>query len=93
MSEITVTPLDDRHFRVQLRKGDVTTTHRVAVPAAMVDNLGLADVDPDLLVRESMAFLLEREPATSILPEFALSDIQRYFDDYFDELPRRVGAA
>ena len=93
MSEITVTPMDDRHFRVELREGDVSTTHRVAVPPTMVDDLGLTDVDPELLVRESMAFLLEREPATSVLPEFALSDIQRYFDDYYDELTRRVGAA
>jgi hypothetical protein len=93
MSEITVTPIDDGHFGVELREGDVTTNHRVAVPAAMVDDLGLGDVDRDVLVRESMAFLLEREPATSILSEFALSDIQRYFDDYYDELPRRVGAS
>ena len=92
MSEITVTPMDDRHYGVQLREGDVTTTHRVAVPPAMVEDLGLTDVDPDVLVRESMAFLLEREPATSILPEFALSDIQRFFDDYYDELARRVHA-
>ncbi len=93
MSEITVTPIDDRHFGVELREGDVSTNHRVAVPSTMVDDLGLADVEPDVLVRESMAFLLEREPATSIMSEFALSDIQRYFDDYYDELTRRVGTS
>ena len=93
MSEITVTPMDERHFGVELREGDQTTTHKVAVPPEMVDDLGLGDVEPDVLVRESMAFLLEREPATSILPEFALSDISRFFDDYYDELTRRVGAA
>ena len=93
MSEITVTPMDDRHFGVELREGDVTTSHKVAVPPEMVEDLGLTDVDPDVLVRESMAFLLEREPATSIMSEFALSDIQGFFDDYYDELSRRVGAA
>ena len=34
------------------------------------------------LVRDSVAFLLEREPKESILKEFDLSVIQRYFPDY-----------
>jgi hypothetical protein len=34
------------------------------------------------LVRDSFAFLLGREPKESILKEFDLSVIQRYFPDY-----------
>jgi hypothetical protein len=34
------------------------------------------------LVADSFAFLLEREPKASILNEFDLSVIQRYFPDY-----------
>jgi hypothetical protein len=34
------------------------------------------------LVADSFAFLLEREPKESILKEFDLSVIQRYFPDY-----------
>ncbi len=34
------------------------------------------------LVADSFAFLLEREPRASILKEFDLSVIQRYFPDY-----------
>jgi hypothetical protein len=41
-------------------------------------------------VRESFAFLLEREPAASILPEFSLAIISRYFPEYADELPDRL---
>ncbi|HEX2275199.1 MAG TPA: hypothetical protein VHG90_15130 [Acidimicrobiales bacterium] len=92
MSEITVTPFDDGAFGVEIRQGDVTTNHRVTVPEGMVDELGLEDIEPDVLVRQSVDFLLEREPPTSILPEFALSDIQKYFGEYYDELRRRVGA-
>jgi hypothetical protein len=33
-------------------------------------------------VKRSFEFLLEREPNTSILPEFDLSVIQRYFPEY-----------
>lgn len=92
MSEITVTALDGGAFGVEVREGDVQTSHRVTVPPDMVEDLGLGEVDPEVLVRESVHFLLEREPATSILPEFALSDIQGYFDEYYEELARRVGA-
>ena len=92
MSEITVTALDDGAFGVEIRQGDVTTNHRVTVPEGMVDELGLEDIEPDVLVRQSVDFLLEREPPTSILPEFALSDIQKYFGEFYDELRRRGGA-
>ena len=46
--------------------------------------------DPERLVRASFEFLLEREPASSILAEFELSDIARYFPEYWDELARRL---
>ncbi|MEZ5397399.1 MAG: hypothetical protein R2724_32110 [Bryobacterales bacterium] len=38
--------------------------------------------DPALLVERSFEFLLEREPNTSILSQFDLSVIQRYFPEY-----------
>jgi hypothetical protein len=38
--------------------------------------------DMDRLVRETFAFLLEREPRTAILPRFDLSDVSRYFSEY-----------
>jgi hypothetical protein len=42
-------------------------------------------------VRESFAFLLEREPASSILPDFSLAITSRYFPEYGDELSERLG--
>ena len=92
MSDITVRALDENTYAVELREGDTTTNHRVTVPPDMVEDLGLGAVDLEVLVRESMAFLLEREPPTSVLQEFSLSDIQGYFSEYYDELARRVGA-
>lgn len=46
----------------------------------------------ETLVRRSFDFLLEREPATSILPRFELSAIQRYFPEFDREIRRRDGA-
>ena len=91
MADITVTPLGDDRYRVAIVDGEVSTDHEVRVPADLVDGLGLGDVDPERLVRESIEFLLEREPPTSIMSEFALSDIRRFFDDYDDEITARVG--
>ncbi len=91
MTDIAITAMEPGHFGVQVSEGDETTSHRVAVPPGMVDDLGLGDVDGETLVRESFSFLLEREPATSIMREFALSDIAKFFDDYYDELRRRLG--
>jgi hypothetical protein len=58
----------------------------------MLDELDLGRVEAEDVVRESFRFLLEREPSTSILPEFSLDDISRYFPDYFQELPKRLSA-
>ncbi len=56
----------------------------------MVDELDLGAVEPAELVRESIEFLLEREPSTSILPEFSLDEISSYFPEYTDELTARL---
>ncbi len=90
MSEITVTEMGPGEFGVQVREGDLTTSHRVSVPETFLDDLLLGDEDQARVVRESFAFLLEREPATSILPEFALPTISGYFPEYPDELRRRL---
>ncbi len=90
MSEITLNRQDEATYEVELRDGGEATTHKVTVPPDMIDELGLGDVDRDRLVRESMEFLLEREPPSSVLPEFALTDIQRYFSEYYEEIKRRL---
>jgi hypothetical protein len=89
MSEIDVTAMEPGYFGVQVTEGDTTTSHRVRVPDDLAD-VGLPEADPEQLVRESFAFLLEREPATSILQEFSLDDISGYFPEYPEEIGRRL---
>jgi hypothetical protein len=90
MSTIEVTALGPHEFGVEVTDSKQVTNHRVRVPPAMIDELRLGGVDPGTLVRASFEFLLEREPATSILREFALSDITRFFKEYPDEIRRRM---
>jgi hypothetical protein len=88
---ITITPMEPDWFGVQLEEGDTTTSHRVHVPSGLLEDLGLADAERERIIRESFAFLLEREPPSSILGEFSLDVIPRYFPEYYDELRRRLG--
>lgn len=81
MAEIAVTPRGAREFDVVV---DGTSRHRVTVPERFGDE-GLERV-----VRLSFEFLLEREPASSIMREFSLDVIRRYFPEYEEELPRRL---
>ena len=89
MADIKISPLALRVFRVEVRDGQRETTHQVTVPERLGERLELRD-DLERVVRESFRFLLEREPATSILAQFSLSDISRYFPDYPSELERRL---
>ncbi len=75
---------------MEVTDGAETTAHRVIVPPTLLDDWGLDDDDAEAVVRESFAFLLEREPAGSILPEFSLAIISRYFPEYAEELPGRL---
>lgn len=90
MTAIQVTPTDaPRVYDVELDTGGQPSRHRVTVPTDL-DRAGLPDAEPERLVRESMAFLLEREPASAILDEFELPLIARYFPEYPQELQRRL---
>lgn len=82
--------MEDGAYGVVVSEGGATTSHRVRVPDAMLDDLGLRDADPEAVVRESFEFLLEREPASSILGDFALDRIAHYFPEYYDELRARL---
>ena len=88
MGRVEVSELQPGVYGVHIP--DAGTEHRVTVPASVLEDLGIADADPETVVRESFAFLLEREPATSILPEFSLEVIATYFPEWSAELPRRL---
>lgn len=90
MAEISITSMGPREFGVQVRESDLETSHRVTVPQDLIDDLQLDEDDLEPVVRESFEFLLEREPPSSILDEFSLNDISRYFPEYSEELTRRL---
>lgn len=88
MSDITVVPTGSREFDVTVE--DSGTEHHVTVPEGLIEDLSLPEDDLEKVVRESFEFLLEREPASSIMPEFSLDVIPTYFPEYEEELPKRL---
>jgi hypothetical protein len=88
MPDIVIRSVGDCEFDVEVNDHGRHTTHHVTVPEQLVEEFRLHDVER--LVRESFEFLLEREPASSILSRFSLSDIARYFPEYGQELARRL---
>jgi hypothetical protein len=90
MADITVTSLRSHEFEVQVHEGDRTTRHHVTVSTSLIHELRLPEDDLAKVVRESFTFLLEREPASSILSNFSLDVISHYFPEYKKELPKRL---
>jgi hypothetical protein len=90
MTSVQVTPMEPDTYGVLVEEGDTRTSHRVRVPAALLEDLAMTDVDPLVIVEESFGFLLDREPATSILESFSLDDVPKHFPDFYDELRARL---
>jgi hypothetical protein len=97
VSEIDVrceTAGDGRRCRVVVSDQRGASTYDVDVPVAGPFLASLlpdpAFDDTERLVRETFAFLLEREPRSSILARFDLPVVERYFPDYPAEMRRRL---
>lgn len=83
---VLVARQSDGNFAVRVRNGKAETSHVVSVPSGLEADLGLEGTVGEALVRASFAFLLDREPASSILPKFSLDVISRYFPEYRREI-------
>jgi hypothetical protein len=101
MSHVTVRHLGPHEFAVQIAESDahgnapaaLPTSHRVRVDERVLDDLGIIDPDRSeeaALVRQSVEFLLEREPATSIGNDFELSDVTTRYEEYLTEIATRL---
>ena len=90
MTTMRVVAMAPGEYGVEVEEGNGTTGHKVRLPPTFLDDLLLTDADEERIVRETFGFLLEREPATSILPEFSLDDVSRYFPEFPEELQRRL---
>lgn len=75
---------------VTVTEGTASTRHRVCIPGADLERLA-PGATAEALARASFTFLLDREPKESILREFDITAIARYFPEYDREIRRIVG--
>jgi hypothetical protein len=78
---ISVKPLDSNTFEVTV-ESRTTTIHIVTVDQTYAQKLTGGQIPTAQLIERSFEFLLEREPNTSILRQFDLPVIGRYFPEY-----------
>ncbi|MGH2707758.1 MAG: hypothetical protein ACRDJF_04940 [Actinomycetota bacterium] len=81
MADINITPLEGAAFRVEVREGPSSSIHEVSVSPQTLEQVGWSGA-PDDLIRCSFEFLLEREPKESILRQFEVGLIARYFPEW-----------
>ncbi len=87
---INVVKKKEGEFRVTISEGTGQTSHTVTVSPDYYQKLTGGNVSAEGLVRRSFEFLLQREPKESILSEFDLPVIARYFPDYEREIKKRL---
>lgn len=87
---IEIEKLGDEEFRVRVIEGSTQSSHRVALTPQVLQRLTDGKTSAEELVRRSFEFLLEHEPQESILSEFKLEVIARYFPQYEREIKRRL---
>ena len=80
-AQISVESSGGSVYRVVVTQGNSKTTHDVTVTPEDIARYAPGST-PGRLLEASFEFLLEREPATSILSRFALPVIERYFPEY-----------
>jgi hypothetical protein len=89
-ARIEVEKVKDGEFRVRVMEGRSESTHRVRVSEGDYRRLSQGKIEAEELIRRSFVFLLAREPKESILAEFDLSVIGRYFPEYERELNSEI---
>ena len=87
-ARIEITKLDEQRYTVVVSDGVGRSSHLVTIAPTYCQKLLGGRASPEELLRRSFEFLLAREPKESILAEFDLAVIQRYFPEYQREIRR-----
>ena len=90
VAKIAIEPGGQSSYRVTVDDGGRRTTHTVTVTSQDLDRYAPAGTTAERLLEASFEFLLEREPASSILSTFGLPVIERYFPEYPREIRKRM---
>ena len=89
-ADLEITAADRHVYDVTItHRSGVTTRHRVSVPEPMMADLGVSAAQEPLLVRATLVYLLEHDPAA--VPEtFTLDEVGDALPDYRDDIVTRL---
>jgi hypothetical protein len=79
---------DPLAFEVIVQEGKGETRHQVTISRQVLQRLTSGKHAPEALIEAAFRFLLDREPKESILGNFDVTVISRYFPEFERELPR-----
>ena len=85
MAEIVTQAVEKQVYEAEVTVDGRHYAYRVSVPDDLIERVGAG---PAAIVRATIAFLLDREPPTSIMDRFDCSVVEGYFPEYETELPR-----
>ena len=91
-STIEVTKSGPGKFRVTVKETGSQTTHLVSLKPEDYQRLTGGKVREEDLIEQSFQFLLGHEPKESILREFDLFVIGRYFPQYETAIKKRLSS-
>jgi hypothetical protein len=83
---------DPMEFEVEVREGRGQTRHHVTMARATHAKLAAGRGSPEECIRAAFAFLLDREPKESILSQFDVTVISRYFPEFETALGRYLSS-
>jgi hypothetical protein len=89
-ADLEITAADRHVYDVTItHRSGATTRHRVSVPEALMADLGVSAAQEPLLVRATLVYLLEHDPAA--VPEwFTLDEVGDALPDYRDDIVTRL---
>jgi len=77
-------------YRVEVRRAETTTTHRVLFSPELLDQLNVAAPDEERFVVESIRYLLEQAPAAALPQEIDLDGLPHEDIGYLPHVRRRM---
>ena len=81
LASIKITEIEKDKFLVEV-SDNVKSSHNVVISDKVYQELTNSMISKYELLEKSFAFLLDREPNTSILTNFEIQIISHYFPDY-----------
>lgn len=88
VTQLVDDPATDFVFEAELMD---SYKYKVTLSKDYYQKLTDGKIDATELIEKSFEFLLKREPASSILPEFDLTQINDYFPEYEEEIKTQIG--